>query len=196
MLQTFTGRGDIMQDHEIVFLYLERNETAIRRTEQKYGRYLAKIAHNILGDRDAASECVNDAYLRAWNSIPPNEPGDLRTYLSKITRRLAIDGFRRRKSEKRRESEYALSLEELEAELSAGNTTEQEADARMLAERINAWLRVLPAETRDIFVSRYYFADSVRGIAKNLGMSESKVKSVLYRARIALKEYLKEEGFV
>ena len=103
-----------MQDEKIVELYWQRDESAIEETQGKYGRYLGKIAYNILADLEDSQESVNDTYLAAWNSMPPQKPSVLATYLGKITRRISIDIFRRRHREKRQASEYALSLSELE----------------------------------------------------------------------------------
>ena len=99
-----------MEDRQIVALYWDRNEAAIDHTDKKYGKYLAKIAFNILSDREDTQESVNDTYLAAWNSIPPNKPTVLSTYLGKLTRRISIDRFRKKSSQKRGGGEYALSL--------------------------------------------------------------------------------------
>ena len=102
-----------MEDESIVTLYWDRDERAIRETETKYDRYLTKIAYNILADLEDSRESVNDTYLAAWDSMPPHRPGILSTYLAKITRRISIDRFRYRTRDKRKESEYAISLTEL-----------------------------------------------------------------------------------
>ena len=184
-----------MQDERIVDLYWQRNEAAIRETEQKYGRYLTKIAYNILADLEDSRESVNDTYLDAWNSMPPRKPQILSTYLGKITRRVSIDIFRRRHREKRKASEYAVSLSELEDCISQGNVTEAEVDVRLLAKAINDFLRTLPEEARNTFIGRYYFLDPLKEVAAYCGMSESKAKSMLYRTRCGLKSYLEKEGF-
>ena len=184
-----------MEDAQIVCLYWDRNETAIRETENKYDRYLTKIAYNILYDMEDSRESVNDTYLAAWNSMPPHRPGRLSTYLGKITRQVSIDIFRRRTSKKRAASEYALSLSELEECVSGGDTTVEEAELHRLAASIDCWLRTLPRPTRNAFVGRYYFMDSLRDVAGYCGMSEAKAKSVLYRARQSLRNYLEQEGF-
>lgn len=184
-----------MQDDRIVTLYWQRDEAAIRETEQKYGRYLSKIAYNILADREDSRESVNDTYLKAWQSMPPHQPTVLATYLGKITRQVSIDRFRSRNREKRRPSEYAVSLCELEECVSGGNATEQEVDGRLLAAAISAYLYTLPPETRHVFVGRYYYMDAIREIAAYHGMSEAKVKSLLYRTRMGLRSYLEQEGF-
>ena len=101
-----------MEDEKIISLYWDRNETAIQETETKYGRYLMKIACNILNDREDSQESVNDTYLAAWDSMPPHRPGILQAYLAKLTRRISIDRFRYRTRDKRRGSQYALSLED------------------------------------------------------------------------------------
>lgn len=183
-----------MKDEEIVALYLNRDEAAIRETGLRYGRYLTRIAYNVLSDWEDSKECVNDTYLKAWNSIPPHRPECLSAYLGKITRQGSIDIFRRKASEKRRASEYDVSLSELEECLSAGNTTEEDADLNLLSNAINAFLRTCTDEVRDVFIGRYYFADSIREIARYCRMSESKVKSMLWRTRAGLKSYLQKEG--
>ena len=185
-----------MEDHEIVSLYWERDERAIRETEKQYGRYLFKIAYHILGEREDSRECVNDTYLRAWNAIPPERPVFLSLYLGKIARTVSIDRFRARNRKKRRPTEYAASLSELEECISSGNTTEQYADARLLADAVNRFLRAKSAEERGVFIGRYYFMDSVREIAFHYGISESKTKAMLHRLRAGLRLYLEKEGFL
>ena len=184
-----------MEDSAIVQLYWNRNETAISQTEQKYGTYLMKIAYNILEDREDSQESVNDTYLAAWNSIPPHKPGVLSTYLGKLTRRISIDLFRRKNSQKRGGGEYALALEELKDCVRGGTDPEQETQAKMLAQAIADFLENQSAQTRQVFVGRYYYMDPVKEIARYCRISESKTKILLYRARQALREHLEKEGF-
>ena len=184
-----------MQDEQIVDLYWQREESAISETEVKYGRYLTKIAYNILADVEDSRESVNDTYLSAWNSMPPHRPTMLSTYLGKITRRISIDRFRGRNREKRRPSQYSVSLAELEECISQGNVTEEAVDVRLLAKAINDFLRTLSGEARQTFIGRYYFMDPLKEVAAYCGMSEAKAKSMLYRTRCSLREYLKKEGF-
>ena len=184
-----------MEDEKIVDLYWQRSESAIRETEIKYDRYLTKIAYNILADAEDSRESVNDTYLAAWNSMPPHRPGVLSTYLGKLTRRISIDCFRRRTRQKRGGSEYELSLSELGDCVSGGNTTEEIVNVRLLADAIGIFLRLQSAEARNAFIGRYYYLDSVKEVAAYCGMTESKCKTLLYRTRVALKEYLREEGF-
>lgn len=184
-----------MQDEEIIALYRQRDEQAIKETELKYSRYLLKIAYNILSDREDSKECVNETYLKAWRSIPPHDPKVLSAYLGKITRQLAVDLFRTKNREKRKASEYAVSLCELEECVPNGETAELVTDTKLLAEAINSYLRTLSPQARSVFVARYYFSDSVKDIAAYCKMSESKVKSLLYRTRQGLKKHLTKEGF-
>lgn len=185
-----------MDDAKIVEMYWERNENAIRETERKYGRYLTKIAYNILADFEDSKETINDTYLRAWRSMPPNKPQFLQVYLGKITRRLSIDCFRTKHRRKRSASEYELSLSELSECVAGGNTAEEAWEASLLAQSVCTWLRTLPVQTRTIFIGRYYYLDPVRKIAAYSGLSESNVKSRLHRARIGLRQYLQKEGFI
>ncbi len=184
-----------MKDEQIVALYWDRNEDAIRETERKYGGYLSKVAYNVLADWEDSKECVNDTYLKAWNSMPTHRPGVLSSYLGKIVRQQSIDVFRKKRAQKRYASEYALSLSELGDSFSDGHGPEQEADARLLGETISAFLRTLPEEARNTFIGRYYFFDSLKEVAGYCGMPEAKAKSMLYRTRQGLKAYLEKEGF-
>lgn len=184
-----------MKDAEIVDLYWQREEKAIEETTQKYGAYLSKIAYNILSNLEDSQECVNDTYLAAWNSMPENRPGILSTYLGKITRQISIDRFRKNNSKKRLTSEYTVSLSEMEDCFADSNTPEQEFDAKLLGNAVNSFVRSLPEDARKVFIGRYYFFDSVKIIASYCGISEANVKTVLYRTRQKLKDYLVKEGF-
>ena len=184
-----------MKDQEIVGLYWDRNEDAIQQTQMKYEAYLSKVAYNILADFEDSKECVNDTYLAAWNSMPTNRPNNLATYLGKITRQISIDVFRKKHREKRYSSEYAISLDELGDSFTDGATPEQELDAKLLDEAINRFVCALPNLTQRAFVGRYYFFDSLKDIATYCGMTEGKVKVLLFRTRQKLKLYLKKEGF-
>lgn len=185
-----------MEDAQIVSLYWDRDESAIRETETKYARYLTKIACNILNDVEDSRESVNDTYLAAWDSIPPHRPGILSAYLAKLTRRISIDRLRYRTRDKRMGSEYALSLEELGDCVCGGDTTQEAVNEKLLADAIGIYLRLLPEDARTAFVGRYYFLDPLKEVAAYCGMSESKAKSLLYRTRVGLKEYLQKEGYL
>lgn len=184
-----------MEDSAIVQLYWDRDETAISRTEYKYGQYLMKIACNILANREDASESVNDTYLAAWESMPPQRPSVLRTYLGKLTRRISIDLFRRKTSEKRGGGEYALSLQELGDCVGGGTDPSLVAEGKALTRAIAAFLESQPLKTRQVFIARYYYMDPVKEIARYCHISEPKAKILLYRARQDLREYLQKEGF-
>lgn len=184
-----------MEDEQIVSLYWDRDERAIQETEAKYHRYLTKIAYNILANHEDSRESVNDTYLAAWESMPPHRPSVLPAYLAKLTRRISIDCFRYRTREKRLGSEYAISLSELGDCVSGGNTTEEIVNVKLLADAIGIYLRTQSAEARTAFLARYYFLDPLKEVAASLGISESKCKSLLYRTRMGLKEYLQKEGF-
>ncbi|MBQ7124362.1 MAG: sigma-70 family RNA polymerase sigma factor [Oscillospiraceae bacterium] len=184
-----------MDDLKIIELFFDRKEYAIAETERKYGCYLSKIAYNILFDTEDSKECVNDTYMKAWNTIPPQKPNILRTFLGKITRRLAIDIFRKKHAEKRGNSEYAISLSELDECIPDKYSAETEFEQKELSKSINLFLASLSKENRDIFVCRYFYSDSIKEIASFFGTSESKIKSSLFRSRKILKDQLLKEGF-
>ena len=183
-----------MQDSEIVELYWSRSENAIAETGTKYGTFLHGIAFNILDSNEDSDECVNDTYLKTWNSVPPNKPIKLGAYLAAITRNLAITVFRSRNTASRSGSQYALSLDELAECVSGGETPELQAESGMITRTINEYLRSLSTDARVIFVCRYFYNDSINRIAGYFGASESKVKSSLFRTRKGLKKYLEEKG--
>ncbi|MCM1055891.1 MAG: RNA polymerase sigma factor [Bacteroides sp.] len=184
-----------MEDSKIIEMYFDRSENAIRETETKYSAYLSAVSMNILNNREDCAECVNDTYLKAWNSIPPQLPPCLKYFLGKITRELSIDRLRKKRSAKRRGSEYELSLEELEECIPRGEDPAREAEVSLLAEVIGDYLRGCGGEKREVFVMRYYFCDSIADIARRLKMSDSKVKSMLFRTREGLRKHLEKEGF-
>lgn len=183
-----------MQDETIVSLFWERDESAIRETEAKYSDYLKKIALNILSDFEDAKEIINETLLRAWNSIPPQRPEILRTYLGKIARQLSIDRYRSGRRKKRISSELTVSLEEL-GDIISGTEPEADLDEKLLGEAIDRYLKTVGPAARTAFVRRYFFADSLLEIARSQGTTESKLKGVLYRTRQGLRNYLEKEGF-
>lgn len=184
-----------MRDDEIIRLYFERNEAAISETEAAYGKYLLKIAYNILADTEDSKECVNDTYLKAWNSIPPHKPAVLSSYLGKIARESAIDAYRKKNTSKRRLSEYTLALDEISECVSGNESTESTVDAKLLGKEISRYLHSVSEQSCTVFTMRYYRCDSISDIAKHFNMSESKVKGILHRTRKGLKRHLIKEGF-
>ena len=184
-----------MEDREIINLYWERNSNAIKETASKYGGYCKSIAKNILGNNEDAEECVNDTYLNTWNSIPPNRPNILSTYLGKITRNLSFDRFRHRHADKRGGGEIELVLDELGECVSGADSVEQEVEKKELVRAINSFLDTLSQEKCNIFLCRYWYALPVSEIATRFGMSEGNVSVTLNRIRSKLKNYLKERGY-
>ena len=184
-----------MEDFEIIDLFFERNEDAIAQCENKYGKYLAKISYNILGDTEDCREIINDSLLKVWNKIPPDKPANLKLFIAKITRENAIDYVRKKSSKKRNGGEYFLSLDELSECVSENNTVEHETDARELGKILNCFLKKLSKEKRDIFVLRYYFFYSISDISSKKKISEAKVKTTLHRMRTELKSFLSKEGY-
>lgn len=185
-----------MTDGDIIKLYFERSEKAIKETDTKYGNYCMTIAENILRSRPDSEECVNDTYLRAWNSIPPQMPQRLSAYLGKITRNLAINRYNKLSAKKRGGSETEVTLCELEHCLPSDNTTEREFDEKRLTKALEDFLKKQSKEKRRIFLLRYWYSFSIGEIAKELSQSESKVTSTLFRLRLKLKDYLEKEGIL
>ena len=181
-----------MDDQQIIDLYWARSQEAIAATAEQYGRYCQAIAGRILGSREDGEECVNDAYLRAWNAIPPQRPDSLAAFLGAITRNLALDRYRSAGAEKRGGGQTALALEELEGCLPAGGGRLE--DELALTDALNRFLAALPPQVRVIFLRRYWFLDSYLEIARRVGISEKAVSVRLVRIRQKLKIWLEENG--
>lgn len=184
-----------MDDNGIIQLYWDRNDQAIRATSEKYGHYCKAIAKNILNNEEDAEECVNDTYLNAWNSMPTHWPEQLATFLGKITRNLSFNKYKHNHAEKRGSGEIVLVLDELIDCVSDTDNVEQIIDRQELIKAINSFVRSLSTEKRNIFVRRYWYADSVSEIAKDYGMLQGSVSKTLERTRKQLKTYLMERGF-
>lgn len=180
-----------MEDEEIIGLFFERSEQAIRELNAKYGNVCKKLSYSILNDRLDAEECVNDAYLGAWNAIPPAQPNPLLPYVCKIVRNISLKLYYR-KSAAKRSSAYTVAMEEIEACLAGPDTVESEIGARELARIIEGFLDTLTAENRVIFMRRYWFCDSCKEIAGFTGLSEKNISVRLARIRGKMKEYLAE----
>lgn len=177
-----------MEDYQIVDLYWARKEKAIDETEKKYGKMLHSLSYSLLSSHEDAEECVNDTYLGAWNTMPSARPMYLGSFLSKITRRLSIDRWRREHREKR--GGVAGVIEELTDCIPDEDTPAREYERGLLRGELNAFLRTLPEEKRAIFVRRYFYAQEIRTIAQEIGVSEANVKIVLHRLREQLKQRL------
>ncbi len=182
-----------MTDEKIIELFFARDETALRYTADKYENYCFAIANNILSNRQDSEECVNDTYLAAWRSIPPERPRLLSAFLGKIVRNFALIRYRRDRAYKRGGNLSEISLELLRL-IPDDTDLAEEYDSRRLALIIDAFLRKLKKDDRQIFVRRYWYSDSIADICRSFGFSESRVKSSLHRTREKLADELKKEG--
>lgn len=185
-----------MKDHEIIDLYWKRLENAISATAEKYGKYCHSISYNILHSREDAEECVNDTWLGAWKSMPPQRPECLSAYLGKITRNLSLNRFKQYNAQKRGLGQTELVLSELEDCIPARTDVEQAVEEMILVKSINRFLWEQPEQKRNLFIRRYWYLSPIREIAENYGMSESKVSSLLFRMRNKLREHLEKDGIV
>lgn len=183
-----------MEDTRIIDLYWQRSDRAIPETDRKYGPYCHAVAYNICHDREDAEECVNDTYLRAWNSMPDERPRMLRPFLGTISRNLALDRYRSASRKKRGGGEVELALAELDECVPSPLNIERQILARELSQAIDSFLSTLPEADRTVFVSRYWYLASVAEIADRLGCSQGKVKMMLHRIRERLRSYLEKEG--
>ena len=183
-----------MEDNKIIQLYWNRDTDAIEITKQKYGRYCTAIAQNILNNNEDAEECLNDTYLKAWNSMPKIWPKQLSVYLGTITRNLSFNRYKKKYANKRGSGEIALVLDELAECVSGKELVERQIEEKELITYINSFINLLPREKRTIFVCRYWYSDSIAQIAQENNMSIGSVTMILKRTREKLKEYLINKG--
>ncbi len=184
-----------MDDQAIIDLYWARAEQAIAETEKKYGAYCQSIAWNILRNCQDTEECVNDTWMRTWNSLPPQRPSIFPAYLGTITRNLSLTLIRSSTRQKRSPRGLELSYEELEEGVPDSCSVEAAVDARELGRHIDRFLRSLSEKDRCIFLRRYWYMDTHRQIAHRYHMTEGSVKSKLHKIRNKLKLYLQQEGY-
>ena len=184
-----------MDDEKIVALFYERDEQALLQTQQKYNTYCLAIAERIVGSHEDAEECVNDAYCRAWETIPPEKPQILSSYIGLLTRRISLNKARANRAAKRGGGELVLALDEMHDVVAADADLATEIADREFSEIFNRFLWSLPKRDCNIFIRRYYYIDPIPLIAKRYGLSVYNVQKILSRTRQKLREYLEKEGY-
>lgn len=182
-----------MDDSKIIELFYERSEKAIVELSNKYGSVFTRVANNILSNRQDAEECVNDAYLGAWNTIPPQNPNPLLSYVCRIVRNLAVKKYHSNSAVKRN-GIYDVALDELEYCFPASGSAESEFDSEETARIVDEFLETLESKTRIMFVRRYWYSDSISNIAESFGTSSHNVSVRLSRAREKLRKHLIKKG--
>lgn len=185
-----------MSDEELVRRLWARDEEALSAVQQQYGSYCRSIALRILGNEADAEECVNDALLKTWSSVPPNRPDSLKAYVGRITRNLAFNLYQKQRAGKRGGGSFDAVLDELAECIPGGSEPEEEILKQELSAEINVFLAGLSKENRMLFVSRYWYADSIPEIAKRFRFSENTVSVRLSRLRAKLKKHLTEGGYI
>ena len=183
-----------MEDTQIIELYFARSEDAITQTANKYGAYLRMIAGSVLSSREDRDECVQDTYLRTWETIPPERPRILRAWLGCLTRTISIDRWRAEHAGKRGGKEFALSYEELGECIPSPDDTDSVADRAVLTDALERFLAARRQVDRKIFLQRYWYFRPIKQIARDCEMAEGSVKASLHRSRQALRKLLEEEG--
>ena len=194
-IEPLKRRENGMNDEDIIELYWSRSENAISETDKKYRQSCMSVANNILNDISDSEECVNDTYLTAWNTIPPQRPKYFPAFLFKIVKNTAITRFYYNHREKRRK-EVSVSFDELDECVADASVTDDTVNLREIADAINEFLSGLSREKRVVFVRRYWYYDSISQIAQLCGISEEKTKSMLMRIRNKLKDFLQKRGLI
>ncbi len=183
-------RETVIADEQIVELYWERDDRAIKLTDEKYGRLLFRIAYNILQDRLDCEECQNDTYLGIWNSIPPHRPSVFSTFIIKIMRNTALKKYEERKAKKRAPSEMTVCIDDLRDALQSEDTPQKEYLAKELGRIINDYISQLTERQRYIFIGRFYMGDKLEAIAEKLGVNVSTVHREIEKMKLGLRAYL------
>jgi RNA polymerase sigma-70 factor (ECF subfamily) len=184
-----------MDDREIIELFWARSEEAVAAVSEKYSKRCYGVAYNILKSREDAEECVNDTLARAWNAIPPARPDSLPAFLTRITRNLSFDRYKRGRAGKRGSGEFEAALSELgECVPDAAAELDRIVESSAITSALNEFLAELKPGARLVFMRRYWYSDGVDEIAASCGLSAAKVKSMLFRARNKLKANLEKEG--
>ncbi|MBR5722241.1 MAG: sigma-70 family RNA polymerase sigma factor [Oscillospiraceae bacterium] len=185
------------QDEQAIIARLNRrDESALEQVQSGYGKLCGKLAYDILGSWEDSEECVSDMLMKVWQTIPPNHPESLKAYLITLIRHLAIDRYHLQTAKKRGGTQFDEALDELEDTLVSDDNISAAVEKRELTRAIECFLDTLPQKSRNIFMRRYYMADSVRGIADAYGIGVSAVKISLMRTRNKLNQFLKEEGYL
>ena len=184
-----------MNDEKIIEMFFERNDGALRAIEERYGAFCHTVASNILSLREDREECINDLLLALWNNIPPERPHNLKAYIAKIVRNLAIKKTRSENVWRRCKSFAEIGEDFLESIPDTYDLNDQFESARA-GKAINEFLATLPEHERDVFVLHHYFGEKVAHVAADMGFSEGKVKTILFRTRRKLAERLQKEGIL
>jgi len=182
-----------LEDHKIIELFFERSEQAIIELSKKYGSVCSKVAFHILNNKQDTEECVNDAYLGIWNTIPPQNPNPLLSYVCRIVRNLSLKKYHTNTAAKRN-SIYDVALDELENCFPSSASTEEEFNATETARIIDDFLETLDQENRVMFVRRYWHSDSIDDLAKLFQTNNHNISVRLSRTREKLKKHLIKEG--
>ncbi len=185
----------MIDDEKIIDLFFERDQQGIRELDMKYGKICHNLSYNIVNNRQDAEECVNDAYLGAWNAIPPVRPNPLLSYIVKIVRNISLKIYWRKEAAKRN-SIYTIAMQEIEACIADQKTVEDEVGARELSRIIEEFSDTLTAKERVIFMRRYAYIDTYADIANRVGISEKNVSVRLTLIRQKMKQYLIERGLL
>lgn len=184
-----------MEDSEIVRLFLDRNEKAISEAHEKYGKYCCAVALNILKNREDSEECVNDTLMKAWNTIPPEQPRNLAGFLAKITKNICLNRYNMEHASKRGSGDIPLIFDELSECIPDGQSVERAFEQKELMIAVNKFLKTLPETRRNLFLLRYWYCLSVSEAAARCGLSDNNAAVTLARTRKKLLGYLRKRGY-
>lgn len=182
-----------MTDHEILELFFARSEQAIPALQTQYGAWCTTIARQLLSDPRDVEECLSDCWLSVWNTVPPTRPEHFKGWLGAVIRNRALTIGKQNGRRPDTVDEAAL---ELASCLPHPGDAHSEAEAAELGRAVSQFLWNQKSDHRAVFLRRYWYSDTVEDIAARMGWSVSKTKSVLFRTRNRLRDYLNKEGFL
>lgn len=185
-----------LSDDEIITLFFERNEKALSAVSRKYENYCGTVVRSIIKNPQDAEECLNDTWLKTWESIPPARPKNLGGFLAKIAKNISLNRYEHSRAKKRGGGELPLVLDELSECVADKSDVEKTFEQKVLTDAVNEFLRTLPRDKRDVFVLRYWYCLSVAEIANKTGLSRGSVSVSLTRSRRKLAAYLKKAGLI
>ena len=192
-MESLNKGGKTLEDSKIIELFFDRSEEAITELSEKYGQVCKSVAENILNNQLDSEECVNDAFLAVWNTIPPQKPEHLLSYVCRIVRNLAIKKYHANTAQKRN-SIYDVALDEIKECFPSSVSVEDEIESVEFSKEIDRFLESMDKQSRILFVRRYYYSDSIEELSELFRTSKHNISVRLSRIRKQLKNYLIKEG--
>ena len=173
-----------------IYTYIENNKLQMEKIMANYSNYISTIIRNsyIELSSEDVEEVLLDVFLTLWknqNKLDINK--SMSAYISGITKNLIKYKYRQCKENQNIEEYEEKLIDSLNIEIMILQNERQ----NVIAEE----LEKIKQEDKEIFVEYYYDDRSIKEISKIFNMSESKIKSKLFRVRKRLNKALKKRGY-